>query len=123
MPHGYILTVILCFPNFQVLSQRLSQSVGLSSHGDLDEETSATRGAEMATNTITVLSKYGPRVLESNFPLQLNHTQLITAANHSTRRYQNEPMKSKYTSPENTRDLVVIGRACFTSDWLISDCL
>ncbi|KAJ7357508.1 WD40 repeat-like protein [Desmophyllum pertusum] len=43
----------------EVLSQRFSRSVGLSSHGNQDEELSAIRGAEMATNTITVLSKYG----------------------------------------------------------------
>lgn len=42
-----------------MLSQRFSQSVGLSSLGNQDEETSATRGAEMVTNSVTVLSKYG----------------------------------------------------------------
>ena len=43
----------------QVLSQRFSQSVGLSSHGNQEEESSGVRGAEVASNTITVLSKYG----------------------------------------------------------------
>ncbi len=60
----------------QVLSQRFSQSVGLGSHGDQSEETSVTRGAEMATNTITVLSKYGYygyKLSRSNFSFQCHY--------------------------------------------------
>ena len=54
------VTSLMSLPfSSQILSQRLSQSVGLSSHGDQDEEMSITRGTEMATNTITVLSRYG----------------------------------------------------------------
>ncbi|PFX32770.1 WD repeat-containing protein 27 [Stylophora pistillata] len=50
------------------LSQRLSQSVDISSHGDQEEGTSPIRGAEMATNTaVTVLSS---APLCSNSPLK-----------------------------------------------------
>ena len=42
----------------QVMSQRFTKSVGISSHGNQDEEPSGVRGTEMATGTITVLSKY-----------------------------------------------------------------
>jgi len=40
--------------------------VGLSSSGNEVEEMSAMRGAEMATNTITVLSKYGYHCYDSD---------------------------------------------------------
>ncbi|KAJ7375611.1 WD repeat-containing protein 27, partial [Desmophyllum pertusum] len=54
----------------EVLSQRFSRSVGLSSHGNQDEELSAIRGAEMATNTITVLSREYP--IDSEAPTNLH---------------------------------------------------
>ncbi|XP_058953759.2 WD repeat-containing protein 27 [Pocillopora verrucosa] len=49
------------------LPQRLSQSVGLSSHSDQAEVTSLMGGAEMATSTVTVLSN---APLCSNSPLK-----------------------------------------------------
>lgn len=75
----------------EVLSQRFSQSVGLSSLGNQDEETSATRGAEMATNSVTVLSN---SPLCSNSPLRAELVPKTTAKQQQQKNTSQKGIKT-----------------------------